>query len=189
MGQLLESRQPTMCLWRHERLPLPVCYLDDVELLGKLHEALSLAESVGALLGAGYIWLNKTKRPRPLQVLASEILFPLGGREPHQKAVQAKVNSIGAKQLYWSGLEIPFKELIILLPKDKDTAEDGTESYGSKVLPQWAQRLRRTAWQAFSNATCDLDTTGLTLRAAAMARQCFAKELNRILGQYNQERR
>ena len=99
----LVTSKAKISLWRHERLPLPLKYLQDDKLLSNLKEALELAEDTGKLLGSGFIETEirdkrgkrKTiKLPCPIRILASHILKPDHPDKADSEAVKAFVNSL-----------------------------------------------------------------------------------------------
>jgi len=93
--------------WRHESLPLPLVYLDRPELVGSLKRALTLAESVAsealrlAAWAAAVNWLTANAEMKP-----------------DTDRVRAVVDSFAPERLYWSRLERPFRELLVVLAAD-----------------------------------------------------------------------
>jgi CRISPR system Cascade subunit CasA len=83
-------------LWSRERLPLPLSYLCDAELVEVLGDALRLAEKIAENLKAS------------IKTLAKEI-------STDQDASDV-ANSFGAEEFYWSRMEVQFKKLLIDIP-------------------------------------------------------------------------
>jgi hypothetical protein len=131
--------------WRHETLPLRPEYLADVDLVQSLKEAVRLAELVGdAIRGAA-------------ATVARRMLAP-GERSPDKKQLWATVDSIGADGVYWSRLELPFREFLIRLP--------GDALHQKQQIDHWFRlTLAPTARKAFQQTAGSFDRTGRALRA------------------------
>ncbi|MGI5819457.1 MAG: type I-E CRISPR-associated protein Cse1/CasA [Armatimonadota bacterium] len=151
--------------WRHERLPLPLRYLADDELVEHLRACLELTESVhGSLYGAGC-------------ALAEQALTA-GVRDPDGGAVSNMIDSLGVSTHYWSALELPFRELVVDLAA-KDADRDALEV-------AWVARLRRTAWQVFERAQNSLAPNARNLRAISHARRVLGGSLKKKLADYEE---
>lgn len=190
-GLGLISDTASILLWRHERLPLSLEYLktDNENLLDKLREALDVAESVGRLLGSGFIKIEITDKkgnrknisvPGPLRILASNILKPDEPEKADKDAVRAFVDSLSPARPYWAQLGISFNELVMKLPADKTEENE----YGQTMLPWWADKVCRAAYDAFKETTASLDRTARMLRAVTLAENEFNNQLNKILKPY-----
>jgi CRISPR system Cascade subunit CasA len=183
----------SVLLWRHERLPLPLVYLEEENenLLGKLRDALEVAESVGRLLGSGFVEKEiKDKKgektnirvPSPLRDFVRMILFP-EKQEKELKPLQKKeieqlINkSLSPSLSYWAQLGISFNEFITKLPADKT----GENEYGNRVLPWWAKEIRQAACDAFEEITNSLDRTARMLKAVTLAENEFHTQLDKFL--------
>jgi hypothetical protein len=90
--------------WRHESLPLPVAYLDQVELVNQLKQALTLAESVALNALRPAAWVTAANR-----------LTANAEAKPDKNRVGDLLASFAPDRLYWSRLERPFRELVIAL--------------------------------------------------------------------------
>jgi CRISPR system Cascade subunit CasA len=183
----LVTNKAKVSIWRHERLPLPLEYLreENEKLLGKLRDALDVAERMGKILGSGFIEKEiidkKGNRknisvPSPLHVLVSNILKPDEPEKADKDAVRSFVDSLSPSRSYWAQLGISFNELLIKLPEDK-TGDD----YGKTVLPWWAKEIRHAACDAFEEATNSLDRTAHMLKAVTLAENEFHTQLDKIL--------
>jgi CRISPR system Cascade subunit CasA len=185
LGQRLSSGQPDIEFWRHERLPLPLIYLDDPALRTRLGDALELAEWIGQLLQPGWHTVENSGKPfrvpRPLQLLGQELIPSIGEGKERQKAIGNIVRHLAPERAYWPALETPFRQFLIALADDC-MVEDGEDVYGRRELPRWATTLRRTAWAAFRHATNGLDTSARALKAVAVAEQDFGRRLHGVLG-------
>jgi len=134
--------------WRRERMPLHLDYLTDEYLVDDLKSALNRGKDVGKAL------ISALKRFAAISVL------PSTGSKVDWGSVNDVVEHLGADRLFWSRLETPFHRLLPNLPRDRDEA-----------LKAWTATLRRTAWDAFNEATRDLDRSARTLKALGEARQ------------------
>lgn len=151
--------------WRHERLPLPLVYLDDNDLVDELGDTLDLAESVAQGLNS-VLW-----------TMAVRILAASQEGNPERSAVKNFVNYLGAERIYWSRLEGPFKRLMADLPGDMDAEGD----YGGRQRPKWRDTLRATLWGAFHEATRGLERSPRTLTALVEAERFLAVRTSQYL--------
>jgi len=148
-------------LWRHERLPLPLEYLSDPNLVGNLRTALGAAEEVADRLRSA------------VRFYAAAVLAPEPGQKPDAERVRALVGALAPERLYWSRLETPFRRFLIELP--------GDEAHRSGELTQWVRILDRTARQAFDNAVEQTETSARAMRAAVQARSMLIGGLSGTL--------
>lgn len=82
--------------WTQEKLPIPLKYLNDDNLLNNLETAIMFAEEMSGILKFA------------IKVLADEL--------------ESDANSFPAMSLYWSNLENRFQRLLSDLPNDKEAA-------------------------------------------------------------------
>ncbi len=168
----------SVLLWRHERLPLPLKYLEEEALVSKLKEALDISESVGRLFLSGFLDRQK-KYPRPFQILATTLL-PLDSKgKPDQKAVEDFVKNLAPGCPYWAALGILFNSLM------KRLADDESEER-LETLSWWAGEVRETATAAFREAIASLDHNSRWLKAVTRVEDEFLFRLNTILKPYKQ---
>jgi len=182
----LVSVQATIALWHHERLPLPLKYLQDETLVSNLKEALEIAEEAGRLLGPGFVnieFLDKRGNqksasvPSPLRTLASEILPKDRNGKAAPDVVRKTIDSLSPARPYWAALGIVFNRLVI------DLAQD--ESEGRRTsLGRWASEIRNAARGAFEETARSLDRTGRMLKAVSLAGNEFDTRLFNILKPY-----
>jgi CRISPR system Cascade subunit CasA len=166
----LSGERAKPLFWRHERLPLPLAYLRDPYLVQALARTLRLAEDGGrALQRAVY----------RLATLALVSDASQGGREPDLKLVASLVTHLDTDWVYWSSLEVPFKRLLVELPAN---VEGDGYGYGSTMLPEWQQRVRRAARTALLAATSGFDGNGRSLKAATAGEQALEYWLATLLG-------
>jgi CRISPR system Cascade subunit CasA len=146
--------------WRHETLPLRPEYLADRELVQSLKDALGLAENVGAGVRGS------------AAAVASRLLAP-GGRSPDKKQLWGTVDAIGADQVYWSRLEVPFREFLIGLP--------GDATHQKQRIDFWFRdNLAPIARRAFQETAGQFDRTGRALRAVVEGERQLAISLSKI---------
>jgi CRISPR system Cascade subunit CasA len=171
------GRAASVLLWRHERLPLPLRYLQDEQdenLIAKLKAVLDLAEDVANLLGAGFVHIEFADKrrvvPSPFRVLASEILPQDQNGKVDAEAIASFVAYLSPSSPYWARLGVHFHQLL------RDLADD-TESE-TKTLSWWAEEVRKSAWQAFRGATYGLGRSARMLKAVTKAEDNFGLRLN-----------
>ena len=123
------GKAASVIFWRHERLPLPLAYLEkeNTGLAHSLSTVLELTETTAKNLNGA------------IRNMAEGMLPPKSGRE-NKRAVQDLVDHLGADRAYWSRLEGPFKRLLVELPDDVD--DDG--EYGGNRISEWKKLLRDT---------------------------------------------
>jgi CRISPR system Cascade subunit CasA len=162
-----QPRKPSrLILWRHDHLPLPLDYLNDPDLLAALKLALGVAEDVAKVLRTS-VWH-----------LARLALFP--GKEAELTRLQQAdandmVDSLAPERLYWSRLEVRFREFLVSLPSD------GTPEQRATALASWfAEVIRPAALRAFVETAGEIDHSARTLRAAAVAEQRLHAGLARV---------
>jgi hypothetical protein len=162
LGREATAKAADVSIWRHERFTVPLAYLHNQTLLGKLEGALSLAEEVGRLLWPGRMDLvvndKKISVPRPFQTLA-EALLPSPDARPDRKRVDALIEHLAPERRFWAGMEVPFRTLLAdLVGHQPEAAHEA-----------WAAVLQRAAWETFREATSGLDRTARALEAVAKA--------------------
>jgi CRISPR system Cascade subunit CasA len=143
--------------WRHERMPLPLDYLADETLVNDLQFILNKAEAVGKAL------------KNALWTFAKGAVATAEGRT-QRDAARNLVEHLGDDRLLWAKLEAQFYRMLPALPKDRE-----------KAIEEWMTRLRGAAWEAFDEATRDLDRSARTLRALIEARRSLASQLRRAI--------
>jgi CRISPR system Cascade subunit CasA len=142
------SDRVIISFWRHDRIPLPVEYLAEDELVVSLKDSLAAAETVGRELRSA-VWRT-----------VSQILAP-GEAKADTDRVRGAVSALAPDRLYWSRLEIPFRRFFVEL------AENASDRVS--VAKGWReQTLFRTAREAFRETAGQLDRSARTLRALAL---------------------
>jgi CRISPR system Cascade subunit CasA len=183
MGMI--TNQAKIILWRDERLPLPIIYLEDKKLCEKLKTALEIADKADRLLGPGFHSIKVTDKdgkkkemlfPSPLRQLAAGILYPANPREADKNAVVALVLSISPSRSFWAEMGISFDYLLSKLPEDQQGGE-----YGATILPWWNKVVRNAALKAFDQAVEAIDQTGRILKETTLAEKEFRIQLAKII--------
>jgi CRISPR system Cascade subunit CasA len=157
----MSADRASVLLWRHERLPLPLMYLDDKDLLDKLGVALSLAERAGSAL-------NRATRLLATLLLAPESDQP-EARQPTPEDLSRLVSRLAPGRAYWADLELRFKRFLVDLAEDSVPGDGDRPVYGVHTLPRWAGEVERTARTAFQDTVRGLDSSARTLKAVAVA--------------------
>ncbi|MGH2353250.1 MAG: type I-E CRISPR-associated protein Cse1/CasA, partial [Chloroflexota bacterium] len=157
----LAADRAKVLLWRHERLPLPLVYLEDAALRGAMRRALELAETVGWRV------LRLSVRELAVRLLAPHA-DEAGGRQPDPKQVQQVVDRLAAERLYWWRLEVPFRNFLLKLPPAVEAAPDA-DPPGREAIARWRDAVGTAARLAFEEVAQGLGTSGRTLKAVAAA--------------------
>ena len=170
-GMATEPAKSLIYLWRHERLPLPLAYLEEKRLRGRLREALTLAEGAGKVLSS-VSW-----------TLAANLLSPVaGGPQPDRAAVGRLSDSFRARLLYWPRLEAPFRRLMSELADDRKEDDEGDVHYGDTCIPEWIEVVRSTVQTAFKEIIGAAGFDLRSIRAVALAENEFGWRIHRVLG-------
>lgn len=168
----LRSNQAKVLFWRHERLSIPVVYLNDDTLAERVQEALELTEDTARFLH---------------QAMETMVRGLLGIDTPSNKKaekdrVREFVRHLGAERVYWSYLEAPFKWLLARLPEDRDEYGD----YGEYCLTEWKVILRSSVMSAFEESTRAMDQSTRNLKALACAEGQLRRMTHRPLSTYQE---
>jgi hypothetical protein len=151
--------------WRHERLSLPVSYLDDSKLCDELSYWLGAAEKVAGVLGqVGTTLALLIRHPNA---------DPRDARLRRDKAVADLADRLGLELAYWASLDSVFRSLLEDLPTRRGTAGES-----------WAGEVRGAARRAFADATDALASSPRTIRAVAVAENELGWRLRRALVDY-----
>jgi len=158
----MDSDQAKVRYYREERMPLPLKYLREPDLVESLREALTMAEAVSRQLWGA------------TRTLATLLLSPEadaeGGRQPDRKDLDGLMKRWAVDRAYWSRLERPFLRLV------EDLVDRGEDAVG-----EWCKTLRRTAWEAFDRLDNDLGRDPRALKAVVRARGQLATGLGKVL--------
>jgi hypothetical protein len=162
---LRPGQTPKVIFWRHERLAVPLVYLQGergtalIELLGL---AIHQAEDV-------FREMNYS-----LRLMAQGVVVRAKGEGPLSREdgrrISDFVRSLGADREYWPRLEVAFKEMVIRI------AEGGS-------MESWTLALRAAAVAAFESAASSVNEIGPYSKARAQARTAFRQRLARVINQ------
>lgn len=185
LGCAVDSGQAKVLFWRHERLPLPLQYLSDSDLVNALREGLAIADRVGnALTMAAYQFALLTVVPQ------WDLMNAVNQKKAESKsgdAINKVRKSLQVGLHYWPALEREFRRFLLDLPQDR-TIEEGREVvYGYHVTVQWAKTLQKVARRSFERAMCLESHSQRELKATAQAEACLRRHLIQALGHYAQK--
>jgi hypothetical protein len=146
------GKAASVTFWRHERLPLPLAYLSDAGLMGRIADAIAYAEQTGRDLREA-IW-----------ALARAMFQPLDSDNPISRGDDASrlAAQLTRHQLYWPALERPFIEMMTALP-------DIEPSLREAHIVEWRRRVRRVAPQNLQEITSEFAIGARAFRAVAVA--------------------
>jgi CRISPR system Cascade subunit CasA len=152
--------------WRHDRMPLPLAYLNDEMLVASLQQALTRAEEVAKVLRK-CVW-----------DMATLVLSP-DKKSVDADRVQDVVDSLAPDRLYWSRLEIPFRRFLVGLAEEPDHQE--------QAVANWVRlELCRQARQAFEQTAGAWDHSARLLRAVTCSRRQLTAGLGTIARAYEE---
>jgi CRISPR system Cascade subunit CasA len=174
-----EGQAANLILWRQERLPLPLDYLSQPDLLAKLDVALQVTEAVAGVIRQA---VNHVAR----LLLAPECDRP-DARQPDREAVDALARSFEAEQRYWAGLDVPMRQLLVSLATDRQWEDGDQWVYGEVALPGWVREVRAVASRVFEAIMRSLDTSARSLKAVASASGDFHRRLGVVAKEFGQQ--
>ena len=178
-GAALVPQKSTVLLWRQERQPLPLAYLeegdDGEKLRGALKGALDTAEAVATALD------------RRMWTLASYVLAPAqdasaDAAKPDRDAVTRLRNGFRPGLHFWQRLDDVFSPFLEALA-EPSFDEYGETVFGATALPRWRGDVRRAAEEAYAEATSELVETPRAFKAVAVAERGLIYDLRRLLGE------
>ncbi len=148
-------------LWRHERMPISVEILNDLNLIERLGGLLQNAEQ------AAYELNYRTRG------IAKLYLRP-DGQEPEKDEVTKVAESIDPRPAYWARMEKHFFALLENLPEDWDNANEGWRpDEKQKATNTWRESVKKEAMRALEESTRSLGTTVRAIQAIARVRTDF----------------
>lgn len=160
------GKAASVILWRHERLPLPFAYLENLDLLGDLRRAILYAEDAGRELRSA------------ARTFAKLLLTPPEGTglPPRKEDIEPIARRLAPERRFWPMLESPFLDLMKTLPDpDLDIDARSNELFG------WRRRVRRAVLDTLESTLRDLNADTRELRAAAVAERALRRNLRRTL--------
>ncbi len=142
----MANDQAKVDFYRAERMPLPLAYLRDDELVANLDQALTMAESCSRQLWGA------------TRTVAALLLSPDSDSEsrpqPKREIVEPLMAQWAVERRYWSRLETPFSETMQALPERSKQA-----------LADWRDTVIRTAWDSFNEVADNLGHRPRALKA------------------------
>lgn len=147
--------------YRQESFFYPAAYLDNADLLSELRLKMGLADKVAGALNASVF--------RAAQSFLSPEEDLAEGRKPDPKDVRALADHWNITQIYWSGIEPAFRDLLNQIPNDINRAEQ-----------DWQKQLNRKAIQALEYLESIAGTSVKSLKATSKARRKLNYELGLI---------
>jgi CRISPR system Cascade subunit CasA len=158
--------------WSRERLPLPLTYLTEPNLVESLRFALKLAGDVGDGLEDS------------VRLLAKLLIAPLSNdkqaRQPDANDVRKLASGFAAKEFYWARLEPAFKKLLTDLPEDQRANQAAEDLPDTQAATEWARMLLDTARAALSKTINSLSGSARELKAGAEAERRFNVLMSQI---------
>lgn len=158
----MANNQAKVNFYRSERMPLPLRYLMEKDLLEKLQLALHMAEAA-----ARQLW-------GATRTLARFVLAPgadaEGAHQPTPEDLSNLARQWAVDRRYWSRLEQLFRHMMVSLPTD-----------WIRALVTWRKTLLRTAWDAFEQVAGNLEFDPRHLKATVRARGQLGHGLKEVL--------
>jgi CRISPR system Cascade subunit CasA len=175
LGALLIKKQPIIIFWRHERLPLPLAYLNDGDLRATLDNALAHAERVGRALDCA------------IDVFSKWVFVPEPKDDPkeRQKEYAGKKNPItGLKKVlapgrrYWPALDAAFSAFQVAQAEERAASGATRQIPVGDAFREWVRGVRQAAEADFRAMVGGQGDTARVLRARVVAEQVFYAALN-----------
>ncbi|MCX7419853.1 MAG: type I-E CRISPR-associated protein Cse1/CasA [Planctomycetia bacterium] len=164
LGFCNETENAKVEFWRRDRLPLPAAFLNDRDLVEKLQNAIGHADEVG-------------RHVRMAAWKTASTLLSNGQTSPDKARVAALVDSFSPDRLYWSRLEVPFRELLVDLPGESE----GDTEHQEVAVARWVcDTLKPQARAAFDETVGSLNQTGREHHAVTLGREQLEKDLSSV---------
>jgi CRISPR system Cascade subunit CasA len=177
-GARVESGQPNLIFWRHETLPLPLAYLDNVQLVESLKEVLRLAERVARILKAAtyeaVIQIKKDLAPiKPDEAIRALDFTEGNDRSPKRRPdpIGNRVKSLAPDRGYWAQLEPRFRVFLerLALTQDDEGRRMQLGAWFHQNLALLAERAYTTIARALTKSQRDLH--GVAIGEGYLSRQ------------------
>lgn len=165
LGMASKPGQANVYFYREERIPLPLEYFHQAELVTHLREALNLADKIGrdvytAAQVVGMHWQVPDADSKKWQGLS----------EGAKRSIKNWIVHTGLERTYWSHLDVPFQSFIVDLTKDQELAQT-----------DWYAQLRTAACTAFEQAAEAVGNDGRSFKAAVRGRSYLNYRLKEAL--------
>ena len=166
-----EGQARNVSLWRYERMPLPLAYLDDPTNIERLRNALNLAEGAHWQLTDArdwfaWLWL----KPNGYEHFNEWQKSTDYAKRNDNASFTALQDRLTVSQRFWWRLDQPFTKIMPRLAQDLAEAQ--------QAILEWREVLKRTARSALNEITDGLEESPRTFRAIAKAQE----QLERGLG-------
>ncbi|MCP5094612.1 MAG: type I-E CRISPR-associated protein Cse1/CasA [Chloroflexi bacterium] len=165
----MSKKQAKVFFFREERLPLPLSYLVNDQLVAKLETALEKTNTLAFDL------VQSARLMGMLQQLST--VEDRGWQKQWQGLnVNAKgsinnwITHTGMERNYWAGLDIPFQAFIITLAQNEE-----------KALADWRDQLQKSAQAAFEQAADYVRNDGRSFKAIVRGQSYLNYRLNELL--------
>jgi CRISPR system Cascade subunit CasA len=167
----MANYQAKIEFFRQEHMPLPLAFLGDSDLVGKLDTALLLVTETRKNLWSSISWM-------------SLLIISPSSDVKNWKEIN-RITKEQANQLYshwsterdfWSALEIPFLNLLENLPNDSEAA-----------MKEWKDVLKQIAWQTLEKAVTQAGENVNALKAAVRARGILIYGLQKLFPESGKE--
>jgi CRISPR system Cascade subunit CasA len=159
------GKAASVIFWARERLPLPLSYLIEPQLVDELSFAIDFADK------RFFRALHKS-----LNALAEMLVV--------RDKVSDLVKSFAADEFYWSRLEQSFKKLLTDLPNDFQQQTNGHAVPDERAMKDWVGALQQTSRGAIAKAINSLSGSARDLKAAAQAEKVFGAEVKKLCDDY-----
>jgi len=168
----MSKKQAKVYFFREERLPLPLAYLTDNSLVNTLADAL---ERTSAL---AFDLVQSARRVGMFLKIPDADTKKWGELNTNAKAdINNWVAYTGIERHYWVSLDIPFQTFMVELAQKEREA----------VMGEWFTTLRKTALDAFEQATQYVGTDGKSFKAVEQGRSYLYYRLSEVLPKSEQE--
>ena len=154
------GKAASISFWRHERLPLPIVYLSDGHLRGRIADAIGYAEGVARDLRESASVLARTMLESPQSA---------DGQQRHSDDARRNVIELAPHRFFWPALEAPFMRFVAAIADQRDEHEIRTL--------EWRKLARRIARESLEQITRELDSGARSLRAVAKAERSFSRRI------------
>jgi CRISPR system Cascade subunit CasA len=144
----MSTDKAKVLFWRHERMILPLAYLQNKDLRNALGVALNKAEDVGKALNFATLELAR--------LMLAPAADQAAGRQPAPEDERRLADSLAPGRVYWAHLDTAFR---LLLQDLAAAAEQDPDVEPEHTLPMqtWLTTLRQSVWAAFNTLTNSLD--------------------------------
>ncbi len=161
-----DGRAAQITFWRHEKLPLPLVYLDDASLLATMDSAIKYAEQVGNALRSA------TRR-------FVEEAFPSLPESRGKRDENPHVRALGPGRRYWPALDTAFAAFLVAQAEEHAASGATGQISVGPAFRAWADAARQAAVIDFRTIVGSQDATTRVLRARVVAEQVFYGALKR----------